>query len=254
MKARGGQTLYGHPIGIIMLEARFPRVPGDIGNATTWPFPVRYRVVPQASPERVVRQRAEGLLDAFVAAAHDLVKDGVRAITTSCGFLSLYQQEITAAVPVPVFTSSLMQIPLVARMLRPDQKVGVLTVDSRHLTSAHLRAVGVESESLVIVGLETEKELTRVLIDDHPVLDTQEAEAEMVHVARLLISDHPEVGALVLECTNMPPYARAVQQATGLPVFDIVTLTCWVYQAFVAPSYATPAGTSFPAPAAVWSS
>jgi len=237
MKIRGGTTLYGHIIGIIVLDTCFPRLPGDIGNAGTWPFPVRYRVVPQASPERVVRQQAEGLLAPFLEAARELVADGVRAITTSCGFLGLYQHEIAAAVPVPVFTSSLLQLPLVARMLRPDQKVGVLTVDSRYLTEAHLRAVGAERVPLVIAGLETEKELTHVLIDNAPELDVQEAEAEMVHVARRMISDHPEVGAIVLECTNMPPYARAVQQATGLPVFDIVTLTHWVYRAFICPVY-----------------
>jgi Asp/Glu/hydantoin racemase len=251
MKARGGPTLYGHTIGIIMLDTRFPRVPGDIGNASTWPFPVRYRVVPQATPDRVVRQKAEGLLAPFIAAAHDLVHDGVRAITTSCGFLSLYQHEIAAAVPVPVFTSSLLQMPLIARMLRPDQKVGVITVDSRYLTEAHLRAVGAESAPVVIVGLESEKELTRVLIDNEPELDTQEAEAEMVHVARLLVAEHSEVGAIVLECTNMPPYARAVQRATGLPVFDIVTLTRWVYQAFVCPDYLSAVNASFPYAAGV---
>jgi Asp/Glu/hydantoin racemase len=240
MKARGGHTIYGHTIGIIVLDTCFPRIPGDIGHTTTWPFPVRYRVVPNASPERVVRQQAEGLLEPFLAAAADLVRDGVRAITTSCGFLSIYQQDIAAAVPVPVFTSSLMQIPLVVRLLKPDQKVGIITVDARHLTEAHLRAAGVESVPLAIAGLETEKELTRVLIDNELELDTLQAEAEMVHVARRLVSNHPEVGAIVLECTNMPPYSRAVQQATDLPVFDIVTLTCWVYQAFVAPVYPIP--------------
>ena len=240
MKVRGGHTLYGHTIGMIVLDTQFPRLPGDIGNATTWAFPVRYRVVPNASPARVVRQQAAGLLEPFLQAARDLVQDGVRAITTSCGFLSLYQQEMAAAVPVPVFTSSLLQIPLVARMLRADQKVGVLTIDARHLTADHLRAVGVEDMPLIIAGLETEKELTRVLIDNEPELDLQQAEADMVHVARRMISDHPDIGALVLECTNMPPYAHAVQRATGLPVFDIVTLTNWVYQAFVAPTYPHP--------------
>jgi Asp/Glu/hydantoin racemase len=240
MKARGGHTLYGHTIGMIVLDTRFPRLPGDIGNATTWSFPVRYRVVPHASPARVVRQQATGLLEPFLQAARDLVQDGVRAITTSCGFLSLYQHEMAAAVPVPVFTSSLMQIPLVARMLRADQQVGVMTIDSRHLTEAHLRAVGVAGLPLIIAGLETEKELTRVLIDNEPELDVQQAEADMVHVARRMVADHPAIGAIVFECTNMPPYAQAVQRATGLPVFDIVTLTNWVYQAFVAPTYPHP--------------
>jgi hypothetical protein len=102
---------------------------------------------------------------------------------------------------------------------------------------AHLREVGAEAVPLVIVGTETEEELTRVLIHDELELDTQKAEADMVRVATRLVSAHPEVGAIVLECTNMPPYARAVQHATGRPVFDIVTLTRWVYTAFVAPTY-----------------
>ncbi len=240
MRIRGGRTIYGHAVGIIVLDTCFPRIPGDIGNATTWPFPVLYRVVPQASPERVVRQHAAGLLEPFLAAARDLVHQGVRAITTSCGFLSLYQQEIAAAVPVPVFTSSLMQIPLVARMLSPDQKVGVITVEARSLTAEHLRAIGADGVPLVIVGTETEEELTRVLIDNKPELDVEKATAEMVRVASRLTTTHPEVGAIVLECTNMPPYAQAVQQATGLPVFDIVTLTHWVYHALVRPVYPSP--------------
>jgi Asp/Glu/Hydantoin racemase len=131
----------------------------------------------------------------------------------------------------------LLQIPLVARLLRPEQKVGVLTIDARHLTPAHLQAVGGEDMPLVIAGLETGKELTRVLIENELALKPQKAAAEMVHVARRMLANHPDVGAIVLECTNMPPYARAVQRATGLPVFDIATLTRWVYQAFVAPAY-----------------
>ena len=59
--ARGGKTLYGAPLGILMLEANFPRIPGDMGNGTTWPFPVLYRVVSGASPEKVVLKGAAGL-------------------------------------------------------------------------------------------------------------------------------------------------------------------------------------------------
>src|SRR5580693_8507390 len=111
--ARGGKAIYGAAVGILMLEARFPRIPGDMGNAGTWPFPVLYKVVRGASPHRVVRERAEGLLDAFLAAAQELVELGADGITTNCGFLSLYQQELASHVGVPVATSSLMQAPLV---------------------------------------------------------------------------------------------------------------------------------------------
>src|SRR5438105_13367166 len=103
--ARGGKALYGAPLGILMLEARFPRIPGDMGNATTWPFPVLYRVVRGASPEKVVLQGARGLLPDFIAAAQELVHLGAEAITTNCGFLSLFQNELAEAAGVPVATS-----------------------------------------------------------------------------------------------------------------------------------------------------
>src|SRR3954463_8283844 len=105
--ARGGKAIYGAPLGILMLEARFPRIPGDMGNATTWPFPVLYRVVRGATPERVVLRGAAGLLPDFLEAAAELVSFGAEAVTANCGFLSLFQREIAARVRVPVATSVL---------------------------------------------------------------------------------------------------------------------------------------------------
>src|SRR5438034_6821123 len=140
--ATGGKAIYGAPLGILMLEARFPRIPGDMGNAETWPFPVLYKVVRGASPRRVVGNKAEGLLDEFLAAADDLVRLGADGITTTCGFLSLYQREIAAHVGVPVATSSLMQIPMIDRVLPPERRVGVLTVSAANLLPEHLIAAG----------------------------------------------------------------------------------------------------------------
>src|SRR6478736_3262396 len=128
--ARGGKAIYGSVLGILMLETRFPRIPGDMGNAATWPFPVLYKVVPGASPRRVVRDKAEGLLDELLAVAEELVRLGADGITTTCGFLSLYQRDIAAHVGVPVATSSLMQIPFIERVLPPGNRVGVLTVSA----------------------------------------------------------------------------------------------------------------------------
>ena len=124
----GGKALYGARVGILMLETRFPRIPGDMGNALTWPFPVLYKVVPGATPERVVRHKSAGLANAFLDAAAELVALGADGITTTCGFLSLYQREIAARVGVPVATSSLMQIPFIERILPPGRRAGVLTV------------------------------------------------------------------------------------------------------------------------------
>src|ERR1700686_1703998 len=177
--AHGGKAIYGAALGILMLEAKFPRVPGDMGNAETWPFPVLYKVVPGASPRRVVCQKAEGLLDQFLAAAAELVRLGADGITTTCGFLSLYQQEIAAHVGVPVATSSLMQIPFIARVLPPGKRVGILTVSAANLTGQHLRAAGADPETPV-VGTDGGSEFTRVMINDEERLDVAAAERDIL--------------------------------------------------------------------------
>ncbi|MCB9948181.1 MAG: aspartate/glutamate racemase family protein [Rhodospirillaceae bacterium] len=231
--ARGGKAVYGASIGILMLHARFPRIPGDMGNALTWPFPVRYKVVRGASPDRVVRRRADGLLPDFIAAARELVDDGADGITTNCGFLSLFQPELAAAVGVPVATSSLMQIPLVARMLPPGRRVGVVTISAATLTAEHLTKAGASADT-PIAGTDPAGEFTRVILGDEMDLDVERARADVVEAARRLMADHADIGAIVLECTNMVPYAADVRAETGVPVFSIETLVAW-FQAGLVP-------------------
>ncbi|WP_010103042.1 aspartate/glutamate racemase family protein [Verminephrobacter aporrectodeae] len=227
--ARGGRAVYGAPLGILMLEARFPRIPGDMGNGLTWPFPVLYKVVRGASPGKVVLDGARGLLPDFIDAAQDLVREGAEAITTNCGFLSLFQQELAAAVNVPVATSSLMQVPWVQATLPPGKRVGIVTVSGSALTPAHLRAAGVPCD-VPMEGTENGREFFRVLIraekDD---MDVALAEQDILDAGQALVERHPEVGAIVLECTNMPPYAAALQAALNMPVYDIYAMITWFH-------------------------
>jgi Asp/Glu/hydantoin racemase len=232
MRVQGGYNLYGFSVGILMLDTRFPRIPGDMGNATTFPFPVRYHRVQGASPELVVRQGARELLPAFIDGAKFLEREGVQTITTNCGFLAKFQREIAAAVTVPVFTSSLMLVPMVHRMLPPGKAVGIMTVDALSLTPADFEGVGITSAMPVaIAGMETEREFTRVLLGNQMTLDVEAARREHIRVAQRLCAEHPEVGAMVLECTNMPPYRADIQAATGLAVFDIIHLVQMVHTA-----------------------
>jgi hypothetical protein len=224
--AWGGKTLYGASVGILMLETRFPRIPGDMGNAETWPFPVLYKVVPGASPRRVVCEKAEGLLDGFLAAAAELVRLGADGITTTCGFLSLYQKEIAANVGVPVATSSLMQVPFIERVLPPGNRVGILTVSAANLTPEHLSAAGADPAAPV-VGTDGGSEFSRVMIDDEERLDVAAAERDILAAGDRLVSSHDGIGAVLLECTNMVPYARALSQRLRLPVFSIYTFVTW---------------------------
>jgi Asp/Glu/hydantoin racemase len=211
------------PLGVLMLDTRFPRLVGDIGNPATFPFAVRYRVVAGASPSRVVIEADRTLLAPFVAAAQALVDDGCAAISTSCGFLALFQDELQAAVPVPVWTSSLLLLPELQAGLPAARRVGVVTADAASLTPAHLRAAGA-AEDTPVEGLSPDSAFHATLIDNRPELDAGLAEAATVAAALRLANRHPELGAIVLECTNMPPYAEAVRAATGLPVHDITTL------------------------------
>ena len=227
--ARGGKAVYGAPLGILMLEARFPRILGDMGNAKTWPFPVLYRVIKGASPERVVLEGARGLLPDFLAAAEELVRLGAEAITTNCGFLSLFQREIAAHVGVPVATSALMQAPWVQATLPPGKRVGLVTVSRATLTPAHLEAAGVPAD-IPVAGTENGREFFRVLIKaEKDDMDVRLAEEDILEAGRELVSRHPEVGAIVLECTNMPPYAAALQAALDLPVYDIYAMIAWFH-------------------------
>ena len=230
---KGGKNIYGITIGILMLETIFPRIPGEIGNATSFHYPVRYHIVKGASPNRVVREKDPALLEPFIKGAQELEKFGVKAITTNCGFLGQFQPEIADAVNIPFFSSSLMQIPMVYRMLKRDQKVGVLTVNGAALTSDLFKKVGADNIPIVVKGLENEEEFTHALLDNRLEMDVDKARAENVKVAKELIKENPDVGAIVLECTNMPPYAKAIQEAVQLPVFDIFTLTDMVYNSLV---------------------
>jgi hypothetical protein len=227
--ARGGKALYGAPLGILMLEARFPRILGDMGNGRTWPFPVLYRVVRGASPEKVVLNAAAGLLDDFLAAAADLVSQGAEAITTNCGFLSVFQKEIAAHVGVPVATSSMLQVPWVQALLPPGKRVGLVTVSGATLSARHKESAGVPAD-IPVEGTENGREFFRVLIKaEKQDMDVALARQDVVEAAERLVARNPDVGAIVLECTNMPPYAADVRRAVRLPVYDIYSMITYFH-------------------------
>ncbi|HTJ98963.1 MAG TPA: aspartate/glutamate racemase family protein [Bordetella sp.] len=221
-------VVHGLTLGVLMLDTRFVRFPGEIGNGATWSVPLQFKIVRGATPERVIEDQGRGLLDPFVEAAQELIDLGVRGITTSCGFLALFQRELSARLPVPVATSALLQVPMIERMLPAGKRVGILTINRDALTEAHLAAVGVDSTT-PIAGMPGDSLFRRVFTDQVQSSedDFHTLEREMVVAAGALVAEHPEVGAIVFECTNMPPFAAAVRKATGLPVFDVVGMLRW---------------------------
>lgn len=215
-------------LGILMLDTAFPRIPGDAGNPSTWPFPVRIARVPESTPERVVRGRAAGLMDAFVAAGCELADAGAAGIITTCGFLVLHQRELAARLPVPFASSSLLQLPLLARSLPAGKRAGVITIDAAALARAHLLAAGADPATPV-VGVEPAGELAQTILGDRAALAVGAAERDVLAAGERLVAEHADIGAIVLECANMPPYAAALRSRLGLPVYDVVSFGRWFY-------------------------
>ena len=207
-------------LGILMLETRFPRPRGDIGHADTFAFATRRRVVTGASPALVVRGDDPALLSPFIAAARQLVAEGCVALTTSCGFLARWQRELQAAVPVPLWSSALLQL---AEAQAQGRRCGVITIEAASLGPAHFDAVGADPATPV-EGITPGSALHRTLLQDLPTLDEADAQAQVLAAAQRLRARVPGIDALVLECTNLPPYAPALRAATGLTVLDVVTL------------------------------
>ncbi|KIN65533.1 hypothetical protein Z945_576 [Sulfitobacter noctilucae] len=214
-------------LGILMLDTRFPRIIGDVGNPDTWPFPVRYGVVAGATPQAIVCADMTPFVEAFISQGHALVREGCIGIATTCGFLSLMRPQLATALGVPVAASALEQAGQIIPMLAHGKRLGVLTISAESLSDAHLAAAGVPLETPV-AGMEGSS-LAASILGNKPTLDVRAARTEMIRAAEKLISLHDDIGALILECTNMVPYAADVARATGIPVFSIYTYLRWFH-------------------------
>ena len=215
---------YGQSVGILLLDAHMPFPPGDVANASTYRYPVIYRRVPGLATD-VCLAGAPEYAEAVVEGARELARQGVRGISSDCGFMLQYQQAAADAVDVPVALSSLLQLPLIERSLAPDRPIGVLTADSSNLSVDFLERAGVEPRNpIVIRGMQDEPEFRTSILEPKGTMDTDLITEETVAKAREMKDEFPALGAILLECSLMPPYAAAVQQAVGVPVFDFVSL------------------------------
>jgi Asp/Glu/hydantoin racemase len=215
-------------LGILMLDTAFERHPGDIGNPASFTFPVRYARVAGASARAITQLSDDRFLEPFTLAAYDLVARGVDGIITSCGFLALYQPALAARLPVPIATSALLQVAWVARLIPPTQRVGVITFDADSLQSMHLAAAGAPPDTPVI-GLATDGCFRRAVLGDAAADSYSARESEAVAAAEHLLQQYPDIGAIVLECTNLVPHAAAMQAAVRRPIFDVITLANWFH-------------------------
>lgn len=237
---------YGQAIGIIMacITDKVPsypvlRIPGNVGNASTFKFPVQFKIIDADYSEILAKTPSKETERKVVEAAKELEQEGVRAIGCMCGYMVYFQEAMANAVNIPVFSSSLLQVPMVSRLIGKKQKIGIITFNSDDMTREHLRRAGIDDEvykRIAIIGLQEvpqEKYGYTTIKEFEPEARLAEEEKRIVYVAKQLIARHPDIGAIVLECTYLPPAAAAVQQATGLPVFDVTTLLNYAYNAIV---------------------
>lgn len=228
------QSWYGESIGILILDAAYPCVPGNVGNASTFDFPVRYKVVKNASIDRLLKQRDPSLLAPFIEAARELQEEGVKAVTGACGFMALFQRQVAHALDIPVFLSSLLQVPFIYQMLPRGRKIGIISADSSALTSEHFSSVGISPDiPLVFGGMQNQVEFRDAVLLEKGTLDSAQIEREVVEIAEQMVSRDPDIAVIVLECSDLPPYAAAVQAAVNRPVFDFITMIQYVHSSLV---------------------
>lgn len=232
VRAIDHQQVAGYSVGIIYIEdVHYPMMPGNVVNAYTYDFPVRMRAVPNLTAQKLFAADPTIVDDIIATAKHMVEKEGVRAISSACGFFGNYHNKVAEALDVPVALSSLVQIPWIKNTIKPDKKIGILTASAASITPELFKGCGVtDTGNLIIKGMEKTKNFS-VVIDNRGYFNNGEARQEIVSAALSLLDEDDDIGAILLECSDMPPYASAIQAATQLPVYDFITLIKWLHNA-----------------------
>jgi hypothetical protein len=203
-------------VTVLQLDTYFPRIAGDVGSPDSYRCDVEIMRVPLATVAGVVSARPD-LIDitpferALEAACGEV-------IVTSCGFLSYWQTHLQSLTKRPFISSALTALDGLGQVCTPESLM-IVTFDAHRLTPLHLG--GHHEFSKSIVGLPAQAHLRQVIEGDLARLDAAKASAELCD----LIARHqtPAHKHILFECTNLPPFAQAVQEATGLAVTDILT-------------------------------
>lgn len=238
-RARSSPPWCGITIGIIVLDEMIPRVIGSVGNSETFKYPVRYKTVEDATVERLLYQMDFTMKDEFIVAAQTLVNEGSHAIVGSCGFMALFQQKVREAVDVPVMLSSLMQLPFIASSISKNLKIGVITANAESLTPRLLDSAGIDIDfsRLCIYGLQEKTEARHVLLEESGILDKDRLKFEVLETTQLMIDEHKDLGAVLLECSELPPYSADVMEIVQRPVFDFITMIDYLHASLRQHSY-----------------
>lgn len=210
------------PEGLMQLE----RMKGNSTNRDTYPFPVKLVEVPGAGVETVITSPSQKVLQKMIEISKKIIdEEGICAITTSCGFNAIFQNQLANFVSVPILTSSILQIPIVENLIGKDKKIAVITANRGSLTKLHFQACGIKDLSnIILIGLEEADEWNKIFTSPDESFDEKLVEEEIMAAAKKAVESHPSIGAFVLECTDLPPFSKKIQQITNIPVFDFVSM------------------------------
>jgi hypothetical protein len=246
VKTRKNHTCYGMGLGIIVLDDAYPGFPGDVRNASAFPYPIQYEIAQGVDNYTLVWEADKSpCLPPIQRAAKNLERMGCRAIAAECGYFAYFQKDIAGHVDIPVFMSSLLQVPFIQQVIGPEKSVGIVCAQKRFLSETHLRNVGIDlSSNFIVAGAQDEygcPEFDNLWDPEKrpeiPEIYYAKAEEDMIRVCTEVCATHPSIGALMLECTGMQPFARAVQRAVDLPVFSWGTLLDYAYSVVVHRDY-----------------
>ena len=233
-----GQLMSGYTIGILVQDVRYPLIPGNVVNAYTYDYPVRMEIVEGANQSRV-HTADRTLIPQIVEACEKMTKQGVRAIVGGCGYFGNFQKDVANAVDVPVYLSSIIQIPWIRVGLAPDDEIGIICADIDNITDYLFEQCNVTSEErgkCQIVGAGDMPEFS-ALLEGRGEFKNKTIRDELVNLALEHVREHPNIRAILLECSDMPPYSAAIQKAVGLPVYDFITMIDFVHKAVAQKPY-----------------
>lgn len=249
IKARKDHRCYGMGLGIIILDDVYPGFPSDVRNASAYPFPIQYKIAEGVDIKGLCYAEDKSpYLEPVKRAAKKLERMGCRAIAAECGYFAYFQKDIAGYVDVPVFMSSLLQVPFAQQLIGQDKVVGVLMSEASDfpcLTQRHLEAVGIQPDANYVLGgtmdpgmcMEFNHLWAEGLRTDPPAAYYGKTEQEFLHVGTAFFQQYPNMGAMVLECTGFQPFARALQREIDIPIFSWGTLLDYAYSVVVHRDY-----------------
>lgn len=214
-------------LGILMLDTQFPRILGDAGNPDTYPMDVLIEVVKDVSSLDVVNDKSlsDEICQKFTNAAQSLESQGASAIISTCGFLFKEQEKIEQAVDVPVMVSSLSLYGTIKTELGA-KKIAILTASKPDLSALIKFSDRIAPDEIEIIGMEKCQAFSDAILQEKQkqstILNADNIEQFVkAEIADLLQRDR-DIGAILIECGNLPPYILAIKSMTDLPVYSIL--------------------------------